>query len=125
MKYMTKILIFKKTNAFLNYIIQIEIIRNKDIVIEHELPQQRLRKRKRMVDEITEDSIITNPMKKIKVEVFKSVINQAIQSISQRSEANKQIYEDFSDLDYRNFKSLDLLSDSKFTDIAERLGSIM
>ncbi|CAH1102029.1 unnamed protein product [Psylliodes chrysocephalus] len=101
------------------------IIRNKDIVIKHELLQQRLRKRKRMVDETTEDSVITDPMNKFEVEVFISVINQAIQSISQRFEANKQIYEDFSDLDSRNFESLDLLSDSKVTDIAEKLGSIM
>ncbi|CAH1106639.1 unnamed protein product [Psylliodes chrysocephalus] len=115
-------LIVKKTNAFLNYINQIETIRNKDIVIEHELPQQRFRKRKRMVDETTEDSFITDPMKKFKVEVFKSVISQAIQSISQRFEANKQIYENFSGLITRNFKSLDLLSDSKFTDIAKKIG---
>ncbi|CAH1110522.1 unnamed protein product [Psylliodes chrysocephalus] len=91
-------LIVKKTNAFLNYINQIETFRSKDIVIEHELPQQMLRKRKRIVDETTEDSVITDTMKKF--EVFKSVINQAIQSISQ---------------------SLDLLSDSKFTDIAEKI----
>ncbi|KAL4148670.1 hypothetical protein QTP88_002842 [Uroleucon formosanum] len=63
---------------------------------ETQLPEIRLRKRKRMFDEISEDEIISNPVDNFKSKVYFLVIDKIIMSITTRFEKSKDILKDLS-----------------------------
>lgn len=102
----------KKADDFVTHINNLEEI-DEVVNVETEFPSLRSRKRKKMVGEMSDDHIVQNPLKKFEIEVYKVVINNAVQSIDKRFESNKKIYEDLSFLDPRNFdKVLELKDDS-------------
>lgn len=56
-----------------------------------------------MPGEETNDYVITDQYKKFEVEIYKIIINQAVNSTEKRFESNKNIYEDFSLVDPLSF----------------------
>jgi len=88
-----------------------EILQNaKQFAIDNELdetqlPEIRLRKRKRMFDEIAEDEIISNTVNNFKSKVYFLVIDKIIISITTRFEKSKDILKDLSFLTHDRLMS--------------------
>lgn len=89
-----------------------EVLQNaKQFAIDHELeetqlPEIRLRKRKRMFDEISEDEIISNPVDNFKSKVYFLVIDKIIMSITTRFEKSKDILKDLTFLTHDRLMSI-------------------
>lgn len=72
---------------------------------ETQLPEIRLRKRKRMFDEISEDEIISNPVDNFKSNVY-FMVDKIIMSITTRFEKSKDILKDLSFLTHDRLMSV-------------------
>lgn len=76
-----------------------------ELLIEEHLPYERIRKRKRMPDETSEDHIFQNPTEKYKIQVFNIIIDKTISAIECRFKTHKNLFADISVLDPKKFKA--------------------
>lgn len=122
--------IYNDTKKFIDFINEKPCIAENDILIEDNFPVQRTRKVKKMPGEDVSDEVtkITDqgPYKKFEIQTYKAIINQVTQSLKNRFENHKSIYDSFYFFDPRNFVQLitqcDVLDDSVFDEVSKLSG---
>ncbi|XP_029341138.1 uncharacterized protein LOC107882835 isoform X1 [Acyrthosiphon pisum] len=77
-----------------------------NIIVESEFKENRIRRTKRMFDEICSDESPINPKQKFKVEVFLCIIDQLKTSLSERFTNNTSLIVDMQYLLPKHFKDL-------------------
>lgn len=92
---------------------------NDSIIVEDKLPLTRSRQKKRNYDEKCSDESLTNPIDKLRVQVFQCTIDQLRSSFVERFSSNKEIIADIQYLIPKNFQ------EAKYDNVPEQALKIL
>ena len=98
--------VFSKVVCFVNDVNGVLSESNVDAAVSTELTSRRVSKKKRMPDEQSIDCRPEDPLQRMKVEVFRRVIDQITTSIDERFSVNHPLIRDTACLDPRRFKEI-------------------
>jgi len=90
-----------------------------DLVVKYELPILRNIRKKKMFDEMCEDEIPQLPIDKFRINTFRVILDQIIESLNRRFSVNKKLIADIQFMVPKNFYSLQNMPKDALKELAD------